>query len=144
MKFTTKVFVTVLTLPITAVIAGEITSVFKIMNDKKVLEISTAAFFITPIVGVLIAAFMPSYTAQAHYVETDLNHAHICTMSTALNIRQEPNIKSKKLGELTQGKVIHIKAMYSDWDTNETWYKIKPETSTKNISGWVSSQYVCF
>lgn len=114
----------------------------KELKEETKLRIATISFFIVPIIGAAIAVFMP--TAQAHYVESDPNHAHVCTSSSTLNIRQSPDVKSKKLGQISQGKVVQIKASYTDWDTNETWYKVKSTPSTNNVSGYVSSTYLCF
>jgi hypothetical protein len=63
-------------------------------NNERFLKYSTVAFFIVPIIGAIIAVFMPSYNAQRHYVQTNPNHTHVCTSSTFFNIKQEPNIKS--------------------------------------------------
>lgn len=111
-------------------------------KEKRFLQY-IAGTFVVPMFSA-IGVLMFNSNAQAHYVESDINHAHVCTSSSSLNIRTEPNINSKKVGEIKQGKVVQIKAAYSDWETSETWYKIKATSNTNNISGYIASQYVCF
>lgn len=68
------------------------------------------------------------------------NHAHVCTQSTSLNIRQSP--KGKVVGSFNKGYQVQIKASYYNWETNDTWYEVyKPNSDS---TGFVSSKFICF
>lgn len=84
----------------------------------------------------------PLNRAEAHYVENDpnVNHAHVCTSSTSLNLRETPSTGGKVVGSVKQAAVVKIKASYSDWETQETWYKIY----NGKTFAYVSGQYICF
>ena len=68
------------------------------------------------------------------------NHAHVCTMSTSLNIRSKPN--GKVVGSVAKGYQVQVKGSYNNWETNEVWYEIYMPNSDK--SGFVSGKYICF
>ena len=101
-------------------------------NLKDILVGSTLA---------LVMAVSIAPEVKAHYDNGySPNHAHVCTASTSLNIRNKPN--GKIVDSVNKGYQVQVKASYTNWETNEVWYEIYRPNS--DLTGYVSGDYICF
>lgn len=78
--------------------------------------------------------------ANAHVNNANPNHGHVCTASDPLTVRTQPEVGNNKLTTVAKNSVVTIIGGYSNWTTNEVWYRI----NTSKGKGYVNGNYICF
>lgn len=91
--------------------------------------------------GTLLTSPLNVNKANAHWVESNPNHAHVCTESTSLNVRSGYSQKSSIIGSLAKGATVQIKGNYYNWETQESWFEVYLNNGK---TGWVNGNYICF
>lgn len=100
--------------------------------------------------GSLLGFMFFGSVANAHFVDSDPNHGHVCTESTSLSVRNTPytdyngNPEGQVIGSVKKGQQVKIKGSYSNWenqDINSYWYHIYMNNGKE---GYISGDYVCF
>ena len=91
--------------------------------------------------AVVLGALSTPTSAEAHWLNYEPNHAHVCTSYTSLNVRSGPGTNYSTVGSVAKNSKVTIKGSYGSWEDHyDTWYRIYYGSGT----GYVSSDYVCF
>jgi hypothetical protein len=95
-----------------------------------------------PIIGGIIASVaIGDNQAQAHWLQDQPYHAHVCTLKDPLTVRASYSKSSKSLGSLPKGTVVTVLGTYSHNNEDfESWTHIKFNKTT----GFVSSNFICY